>query len=116
MLLIPSPLNKHKLIELQCIIVKYKIRYLYISTNWIYLCKSYVWLINITISVKFMINFQMFCLTPTILMISENIFEHKFDLILINNLLGNKYPFNNNVYTKDKQNKLLFTLKCSYKI
>jgi len=56
----------------------------------------------------------MFCLTPTISMISGNIFIHKFDLILINNLLGNKYPFNNNVYTIDEQNKLLFTLKCSY--
>lgn len=30
--------------------------------------------------------------------------KHKFDLILINNLLGNKYPFNNNVYTIDEQN------------
>lgn len=47
-------------------------------------------------------------------MISGNILEHKFDLILINNILGNKYPFNNNVYTIDEKNKLLFTVKCNY--
>jgi len=60
-----------------------------------------------------MINVQMFCFTPNISIITGNIFGHEFDLILINNLLGNKYPFNNNVYTIDEQNNLLFTLKCS---
>jgi hypothetical protein len=47
-------------------------------------------------------------------MISKNIFVHKFDLIWINNLLRNKYSFNNNVQTIDEQYKLLFKLKFSY--